>query len=112
MKTAAVLSIALVNAALFLLGVAAALAPDVPVAGRVTSVAVSLGLLAIIGCLALKRIGRLPVWGCPTMRAACIMVPALWLIGSLDRGMISGLEWMSILAAGSLMWVTWTVFKW
>lgn len=111
MRTLALLLIVFVNVALLLLAAGAALTPGIPVAGRVTGGAVSLGLLAAIACLLLRRAGRLPPWGDLLMRVVCISVPSLWFLGSMDHTMVSGQEWAFILVAGAVMWTTWRIFK-
>lgn len=67
--------------------------------------------LAVILLLVQRRLARSPAWARPAMRCLCFCFPALWLLGSLDHGILSGLEIWSVLLVGLLSWGTWRAFN-
>jgi hypothetical protein len=88
-----------------------ALASEAPPIARL--VAVVLGVLAggASVLLVLARSARLPVWAPSAMRVLCIAFPLLWLLGSLDHGILSGQELLSLVLVSALYWGTWRVFR-
>jgi hypothetical protein len=45
------------------------------------------------------------------MRYLCLFLPLLWLLGSLDHGILSGQEILSVVVVAALAWGTWRTFK-
>jgi hypothetical protein len=74
------------------------------------AIVVVLGL-AIVGLLLSARLARLPSWGALAMRYLCTSLPVLWLLGSLDHGILSGQELLSIVLVWVFAWGTWRAFK-
>ncbi len=77
------------------------------------AVCLSLALLflAFALLLVLQKLHRLPLWGSRAMKYLCFGLPVLWLLGSLDHGIVSGLEIGSIVAVSLLAWGTWRAFN-
>jgi hypothetical protein len=96
--------------------VAAAFAPSVfesgaPAATRVIGGAIVATFVGVSTLLVLIRVGKLPSWGTAAMRIFCLGIPVIWLIGALDRGIVSGLEAASVVFVSLLMWSTWRLFN-
>jgi hypothetical protein len=96
--------------------VVAAFAPSVfeveaPAKARAIGAGVTLVFLSIAVLLALARLARLPSWGPQVMLCLCISLPVLWLLGSLDHGILSGQEFLSVLFISLFAWGTWRAFK-
>ena len=96
--------------------IAAAFAPSVFESGaavetRVIGAAVVATFVGVAALLVLERVGKLPSWGTSAMRVLCLGIPAIWLLGALDRGILSGLEAASVAFVSLLMWSTWRVFN-
>lgn len=90
-------------------GVIGAFAPTAFV-GDVVSLFVS-SLFAATGTLLIAaRVGRLPFWSHIAMKLLCLAIPVSALLGSLDYGIISRQEFLSIIAAMLLGWGTWRAF--
>lgn len=75
--------------------------------GEIIGFVVSALFTAICALLILARVQHLPSWGHAAMKLLCLAVPVLWLAGSLDYGMISGLEFYSLIFAVLLGWGSW-----
>ncbi len=67
--------------------------------------------LAVAVLLVLARFSRLPSWGPQVMRYLCASIPVLWAISSLDHGILSGLEFLSVVLIALFAWGTWRVFQ-
>ena len=109
-RTVGWLTVLILNVAL-----AVAFAPSVfesgtPATTRVIGGAVVATFVGVSALLLLIRVGKLPSWGAAAMRVSCLGIPAIWLIGALDRGIVSGLEAASVVFVSLLMWSTWRVF--
>ena len=83
---------------------------DIPAQSRVVGAVIGLLFLAICGFLVAGRIHRLPVWGRSGMKLLCSAIPISWLLGSLDHGMVSGLEFLSLVFAVFLGLGSWRAF--
>lgn len=83
---------------------------DIPAHSRAIGAVIGLLLFMICGFLVAERIHRLPVWGHSGMKLLCSTIPVSWLLGSLDHGMISGLEFISLILAAFLGWGSWRAF--
>ena len=97
------------------LGVAMAFVPAVfesgiPAHSRALGAVIGSLFLAVCCFLVAGRIDRLPVWGRSGMKVLCSAIPLSWLLGSLDHGMISGLEFLSLIFAVFLGWGSWRAF--
>jgi hypothetical protein len=101
----------LVNGVFLFVATVAASAPQVTPAGRLCAALVALALVASLALLVLARLRRVPAWGASAMRALCIAVPLLWLIGSIATGVVSVQEVMFVLSVSLLAWATWRVFR-
>lgn len=84
---------------------------DVSIETRMLSIVVVVVFLAICWLLVSVRLHHPSAWGISGMTLLCWAVPALWLAGSLDHGMISGLEFGSLFFAALLGWGSWRIFK-
>lgn len=84
---------------------------DAPAKARAISAGATLVFLSIAVLLALARLARLPSWGSQAMLYLCISVPVLWLLGSLDHGILSGQEVLSVLLISLFAWGTWRAFS-
>nr|WP_321466776.1 hypothetical protein [uncultured Desulfobulbus sp.] len=83
---------------------------DIPAQSRAISAVIGLLFFAICGFLVAGRIHRLPVWGRSGMKLLCSAIPISWLLGALDHGMISGLEFLSFILAAFIGWCSWRAF--
>lgn len=79
--------------------------------GDVVSTAVSAVLFAIGFLLIAARMGRTSSWGDAAMTAICTGIPIALLVGSLDLGRISGLEFYSLVVALLFAWGMWKAFR-
>jgi Ca2+/Na+ antiporter len=91
------------------LGVIAAFAPST-IEGDIVGISASALFLAIGALLVAARLGRLPYWGHKSMLFLCLAVPVLAFVGSLDLGIISGQEFVSIVVAVLLGLGSWRAF--
>jgi hypothetical protein len=96
--------------------VAVVFAPSVadtnaPASARTIGALVVLLFAAIVGVLLAARMGHLPSWGGRAMRVLVLCVPAAWFLGSLDRGIVSSQEVLSIVVVSVLAYGTWRAFK-
>jgi hypothetical protein len=84
--------------------------------GDITSESSIMGIIfgllffAICGMLIAARINCVPPWGRLGMKLLCSAVPLSWLLGSLDSGMISGLELISLIFPAFFGWASWRAF--
>lgn len=67
--------------------------------------------LAMAVLLLLALLGRLPAWGPRAMRYLCIGLPAVWLLGSFDHGILSSQELLLSLVIALLAWGSWKAFQ-
>jgi hypothetical protein len=111
MRTIGWLVAVLLNCTLVLAFAPAIFEGDAPAEARAVGAVVVLLGLAIVGLLLLARLARLPSWGSQAMRYLCISFPVLWLLGSLDHGILSGQELVSIAFICVFAWGTWRAFK-
>jgi hypothetical protein len=110
MRTLGWLIILLLN-----LGIATTFAPlvfdgEAPVQSRTVGAMVTLLFFCISSLLIAARFHRSPSWAHPAMKILCWAVPVLWLLGSLDYGMVSGLEFLSLIFAAAIAWASWRAF--
>jgi hypothetical protein len=70
----------------------------------------SLLFLAISCLLITARFHRVPFWGHRGMKLLCWAVPILWSLGCLDHGIISGLEFLTIIIVALPCWFSWRAF--
>jgi hypothetical protein len=90
-------------------GVIVAFAPST-LGGDIVGLCV-FGLLFAIGALLVAaRLGHLPPWGHKVMLLLCFAVPLLAFVGSLDYGIISGQEFISLIVAVLLGLGSWRAF--
>ena len=82
-----------------------------PAQGRVIGGGIAALFLAVTVLLVLARFSHLPSWGPQVMRYLCASIPVLWAIGSLDHGILSGLELLSVVFISLFAWGTWRAFK-
>lgn len=82
-----------------------------PIEARAVCAVMVLFGLAIASLLVLARLARLPSWGGQAMRYLCVLLPVLWLVGSFDRGILSGQELLSVALVSIFAWGTWRAFK-
>ena len=111
MKTLVLFFAVLVNAAFLAVAAMAAATVEIPPTGRAVAAAITLALGCASALLLLARLDKLPARGADAMRYLCLGVPVLWFAGSLDRGTISGQEWIFLLVVSVVTWGTWHVFK-
>jgi len=111
MKTFALILVLLTNAPFLALASVAAAGGELEVAPRIIAGLLALALVAAIGLLLLARLRRLPAKGSRVMGALCLAVPVLWLVGSLDRGIVSGQESAFLFVVCVVTGGTWHVFK-
>ena len=90
-------------------GVIATFAPSM-FDGDIVGFVVSVLFAAICILLVVARVQRLPSWGRTAMKLLCWAVPVLALVGSLDLGRISGLEFYSLIFAVLVGWGSWRAF--
>ena len=62
--------------------------------------------------LAACRLVKLSPRAVLAFRAWCIALPALFLLGSLDTGMISGQEFMAAIMIAGFSWLNWRAVSW
>ena len=111
MRTVGWLAVLLLNLAIAAAFAPSALESGAAVATRLIGAAVVATFAGVAALLLLDRVGKLPSWGTSAMRVLCLGMPAIWLIGALDRGILSGLEVASVAFVSLLMWSTWHVFN-
>ncbi|MBI5790581.1 MAG: hypothetical protein HZA63_03805 [Rhodocyclales bacterium] len=110
MKTLVWSLVLLINLAVAIAFTPSVFEGDIPAQSRAIGIVIGLLFLAICGFLIAARICRLPPWGRLGMKLLCSAIPLSWLLGSLDHGMISGLEFLSLIFAASLGWGSWRAF--
>jgi hypothetical protein len=111
MKTLALILVLLTNVPFLLMSGRAAAETEFEIASRIVAGIVALALAATIGLLLLAWLRSLPTNGSRVMGILCLGVPALWLVGSLDRGIVSGQEWAFLIVVCVVTGGTWHVFK-
>jgi len=111
MKTLALILVLLTNVSFLVLASVAAAEGELEAAPRLTAGLVALALSAALGLLLLARLRRLPAKGSRVMGGLCLAVPVLWLVGSMDRGIVSGQEWAFLFVVCVVTGGTWHVFK-
>lgn len=104
------LIVLVLNVALGLLPAALIVESDLPFAGRLTAGFAVVVVWAAVLLLISARVGRLPSWGISVMRWLCLSYAVLWLLGSLDNGILSGQELWSVFLVALLAWGTWKAF--
>jgi hypothetical protein len=82
-----------------------------PATVRTVACIVAALALSAVALLVLARLTRLPRWGSTAMRYVCLSFPVLWLLGSLDHGILSGQELLSVIVVAVFAWGTWRVFQ-
>ena len=82
-----------------------------PAQGRIVGGGIAALFLAVAYLLVAARFSRLPSWGPQVMRYLCASIPVVWVIGSLDHGILSGLELLSVVFISLFAWGTWRAFK-
>jgi len=97
------------------LGIAAAFIPALFEGGASAKLLAIRGVVVLlflaIGCfLIAARFNRAPSWAHCGMKMLCWAIPGLWLFGSLDHGMVSGLEFFLLLFAAAFGWGSWRAF--
>lgn len=97
------------------LAVIAILAPsiwasDVAPWNRVVAALVAVLFAALCAMLLFARLRTASSRAAFTMRVLCSAVPVLWLAGSFDHGMVSGLELVSVVLAALYAWANWKAF--
>lgn len=100
-----------VNGAFLLVAALAAMSDGVAMPGRICAALVAVALAVCLCLLVLARARRLPGWGLAAMRYLSYGVPVFWLLGSVDRGTISGQEAAFLGIVVLLAYATWRVFK-
>lgn len=91
------------------IGIIALYAPGALSGDMIASVVTILfGLISAL--LIAARFGRVPPGGYVAMKVTCISVPLVAIVGSLDAGKISGLEFYAIVIAMLFSWATWKTF--
>lgn len=110
MRTLGWLVALILNAALGLLPVALVLESELPPGDRLAAGLAAALVFGVVLFLVLARVGRLPSWGVPSMRWLCLSYAILWLLGSLDNGILSGQELWSLVLVSLLAWGTWKAF--
>jgi hypothetical protein len=111
MRTAGWLIALVLNCAVIAIFVPALFEVGAPAQGRIVSGGIVALFLAVVFLLVAARFSRLPSWGTQVMRYLCASIPVVWAIGSLDYGMLSGLEWLSVVFIALFAWGTWRAFK-
>ena len=110
MRTLGWLVAVILNVGLCLLPAALIFEPDVPLVGRFVAGLTAVGISAAVSLLVLSRLHRVPEWGISAMRWLCLSYAVLWVLGSLDHGIISGQELLSVLLVSLFAWGTWKAF--
>jgi hypothetical protein len=111
MRTLGWLCALLLNAALACVAILYVFEPEPSVSERAFAGAAATVLAFIVILLLLARFGSLPRWAPNAMRLVCAGVPLVFILGSLDLGIISGLEIISIVFASAFAWGTWYAFS-
>ena len=111
MRTLGWLVAILINGTLAIGFVPGVTAPDASITTRLLTVLVVAGLATSVLFLLMARLRRVPLWLPRAMRYLCFSFPFLWLVGSLDHGIVSGLELLSVVAIALIAWGTWHVFS-
>lgn len=111
MRTLGWLVALLLNGVVVAAFASSAFEPGAPAKARAIGAAVAFLFLAIAALLLLARLSRLPAWGSRAMGGLCCSLPVLWLLGSLDHGILSGHEVLSVLFVSLFAWGTWRAFK-
>lgn len=91
------------------LGVIAAFASSA-FEGHIVGISASALFLVIAALLVAARLGHPPAWGHKVMLSLCLAVPVLAFVGSLDLGIISGQEFVSIVVAVLLGFGSWRAY--
>ena len=110
MKNLVLLFALLLNGSVLVMAGFAAAEPELDAAPRITAGLVTFALAASLVLLLLARVRRLPEHGSRLMASLCLAVPLLWLVGSMDRGIISGQEWAFLVVVCATAAETWFVF--
>ena len=111
MKNLVLLFALLLNRSVLVMAGFAAAEPELDAAQRITVGLVIFALAASLVLLLLARVRRLPEHGSRLMASLCLAVPLLWLVGSMDRGIISGQEWAFLVVVCAIAAETCFVFK-
>jgi hypothetical protein len=111
MRTLGWLCALLVNATLACGAILYVFEPEPSVRERAFAGATGSVLLFIVILLLLARFGPLPRWAPKAMSLVCVAIPIVFILGSLDLGIISGLEIISIVFASAFAWGTWFAFS-
>ena len=111
MKNLVLLFALLLNGPCLVMAGFAAAEGELDAAPRLTAGLVTVALAASLVLLLLARVRRLPEHGSRLMAGLCLVVPILWLVGSMDRGIISGQEWAFQFVVSAIAAGTWFVFK-
>jgi hypothetical protein len=72
----------------------------------------SLAAWLTVGALVAGPFVRLPAHAVTVLRAWCIALPVLYFLASLDRGILSGQEFLLGLVVAGFSWGTWRAFAW
>lgn len=91
------------------LGVIVAFTPSA-FEGDIVGIGASALFLAIGAFLVAARLGHPPAWSHKAMLLLCLAVPVLAFVGSLDLGIISGQEVISLIVAVLLGFGSWRAF--
>ena len=83
---------------------------EAPLKVRAISAAIALVSFTATTLLILAKASRIPTHGLKIMRYLCFSIPVLWLLGSLDYGIISGQEFLSSFFVALISWGTWHAF--
>jgi hypothetical protein len=67
-----------------------------------------LATVALAACR-LVQLSSMALWA---FRAWCVALPVLFLLGSLDMGMISGQELVAAVMIAGFSWLNWKAFTW
>ena len=111
LRTIAWLTAVFVNASVVATFAFSALEIGTSTKDRIIGFAVAAIFLAVVAFLVSARVSSLPSWGAFVMHCLCIGIPFLWLLASLDYGIVSGKEILSVLLVSLLTWGTWHAFK-
>ena len=110
MKNLVLLFALLLNGLVLVMAGFATAEPELDAAPRITAGLVTFALAVSLVLLLLARVRRLPEHGSRLMASLCLAVPLLWLVGSMDRGIISGQEWAFLVVVCATAAETWFVF--
>ena len=72
----------------------------------------AIAVWVVAGSLAVCPFAQLPKAAVVIIRGWCIAFPAVYFIASLDRGMLSGQEFLLGLFVAGFSWATWRAFIW